>query len=51
MICYLNAIYFDLLKYSLFQYYCSPKNWVVGYQIGWCYVLSSLTHLGVNTRK
>ena len=32
-ICYqiLSVIYFHLLKYSLFQYFCSPNNWVV-----WC---------------
>ena len=53
-ICYqiLSVIYFHLLKCFqdfLFQYFCSPKNWVVWYQR--CYVLSRLTHLGVNTRK
>ena len=50
-ICYqiLSVINFKLLTYSLFQYFCSPKN-----RVGWyprCYVLSSLRHLGVNTRK
>ena len=38
-----------LLKYTLFQYLCLPKNLVVRYQR--CYFLSSLTHLGVNARK
>ena len=44
-ICYqiLSTIYFHLLKYSLFQWFCSPKNWVLWFQR--CYFLSSLTHL------
>ena len=49
-ICYqiVKVIYYQLPKYSLFQYFCSPKNWVVRYQR--CYAPSTLTHLGVNTR-
>ena len=45
----LSVIHFHLLKYSLLQYFCSPINWLVRYQT--CYVINSLTHLGVNTRK
>ena len=47
-ICYqiLSVNHFNLLKSSLFQYFCSPKKWVVWYQR--YYVLR---HLGINTRK